>query len=669
MVIACTALGSHLAAKINFDSRFSTIKLRDGSVLNISSPIVSIDGSLEKPSGAAVVGQPVFFDNGILESAGAHALLTGFYEGASDTIFLRGNHSFDAEPGSFVESILVRGPNNMIEGQPVFNNDIVLNDPSTELTVALQNKVNNNIVLNNGTVILNDDLRFGDDVRVTESGTVIFNGNQLSLGGTDLIWSGTILWDHATDMVLNSNVDVVGQWIFLGDAHVIGNGNLLDLTSGGTIWIKHDSIVDFSDIKIRGLGSGSIIFENGTSQLGLSQVEIEMDKDYTVTIGGIYAHGPTNIVIKDKILTFEQQGSLTVDGIALTYDTVLFDDQLNIRPNIPDDLPQSHIIYLNHGVIRRLPVQQALGDMHLTINSILTDLLILSPYKRLFFDESVTLDGKTFPILFTRADIPLLLVADGKIATLTNIVLKDFSPDYVSYGLDSQLIFDDKTTIELGKNEDLNTTWTFEGACVLNGKGQSLNLDTLGEIVIHGTGSSLLIDNITITGLLANKIRCFDDTCTITFKNVHVILEDTYSFTTGHFEVVGNLDISGSYTFEYGADRPSVITKDSRMLIDNGTTFFYAPTIEDRDLIVMEDVSAQFYMQGGTVESTTTGMRLIRGTLIIDQKNFIRNDGATSISEGVSFGNGNGADDLTIKMMPAANIEVLSGYLDYHNVN
>ena len=104
------------------------------------------------------------------------------------------------------------------------------------------------------------------------------------------------------------------------------------------------------------------------------------------------------------------------------------------------------------------------------------------------------------------------------------------------------------------------------------------------------------------------------------------------------------------------------------MSIGAGPTFLYAPPVDKRDLLRFIDADAQLYLNGGTFASTTTGAQLTRGTLVIDSKSFMRNDGAVSLSEGISIGNGIISDDLSLKIEPAATLEILSGLLVYENV-
>jgi hypothetical protein len=55
-----------------------------------------------------------------------------------------------------------------------------------------------------------------------------------------------------------------------------------------------------NSIKIKGLGLGRFIFEDKTAQMRLSNVELEIARNYTLTTGVIYADGPTKITQEIK---------------------------------------------------------------------------------------------------------------------------------------------------------------------------------------------------------------------------------------------------------------------------------------------------------------------------------------------------------------------------------
>ena len=92
----------------------------------------------------------------------------------------------------------------------------------------------------------------------------------------------------------------------------------------------------------------------------------------------------------------------------------------------------------------------------------------------------------------------------------------------------------------------------------------------------------------------------------------------------------------------------------------------------------MTDRTSKIYLNGCSLYSTPTGLQLTKGTLIVDHKNYLYNqDGeingsgpaATSVSQAITFGDGNADNDLNIEIMPGGNIELMSGRLLYQNAN
>jgi len=756
-------------------------------------------------------------------------------------------------------------------------------------------------VTTGATITANKATTVGDNnfpAVVGTSFTLNSNAQKVNLGVQNKVLSSTATFLNTADMQFSSKITLTGEWIFDGDAYVSGNGNILDLSLGGTIRIKDNTVLNLSSMKLRGLGIGSIIFEDPTSQLNTSMLEIEMNRNYSFTTGSLYANGPTNIVTKNNILDISQASILTVDGIALTYDTTTFTDQQNIRGNITllndgivrhlsntDIISQTSnaivslakccknnsnaiikldttvrtdsnafafgiknnsntllyffrtdsntilsgildnsnaiikldrtvrtdsnafaygiknnsnaivalaeccldnsnaIVNLNNiirnstnslstliratsnaslyccrvnsnalvyginnnsnallygihnnstaivnlnNIVRNstnslstliratsnaslyccrvnsnallygiknnsnalaygihnnstaivwLDIQlQTIdhGPLPVDINQTTTSLsfdIWLSREHKMFVNVDSTLDGHGHFIHFSHDGTDLLNIADGKTLVLKNVVLKGLTEDDLGLGAGSHIIFGDGTLVSLFADPDLNMTWTFQGQTILNGSGEELKLKSQGNIFVTGTGSSLLFENIVVSGVAGNNIRCMDDSCTFSFYNTTLILDDTYSLTTGKFEVLSTLDIVGSWTFNYATQAQSIIQPNGTLLLDMGSIFNYAPISNNRDLLSMADVTSRLYMNGATVASTTTGLRLTNGMLIIDKENFLRNDGAVALSQGISFGNNSAINDLSITIIPGANINVLSGIVNYENVN
>ncbi len=210
-----------------------------------------------------------------------------------------------------------------------------------------------------------------------------------------------------------------------------------------------------------------------------------------------------------------------------------------------------------------------------------------------------------------------------------------------------------------------NTCLLFTGNSTLNGQGNCLTLNSTSTLQI-GANSNLLIKDITIINVQDSNIQCLNDlTSTITYKNVELVLSGNYTFTQGSFQVFQDLHIVGqNHSFVYQSDQASVINSTARLILDMGVTFSYAPRSANRDLISMVDSSAQLILNGATLYSTTTGMRLTNGTILVDSNSFLSSDGSVD-SQAISFGNGIAANNVTLEFLPAAQLEILRGRVVY----
>jgi hypothetical protein len=68
--------------------------------------------------------------------------------------------------------------------------------------------------------------------------------------------------NNASDIQLNGPTLLSGRWTFTGsEAHINGNGKrFLDLTTGGTLWIRAGTKLYLSGVKLRGVGLGQNCF-------------------------------------------------------------------------------------------------------------------------------------------------------------------------------------------------------------------------------------------------------------------------------------------------------------------------------------------------------------------------------------------------------------------------
>ena len=206
----------------------------------------------------------------------------------------------------------------------------------------------------------------------------------------------------------------------------------------------------------------------------------------------------------------------------------------------------------------------------------------------------------------------------------------------------------------------------FQGISSINGRGNCLTLSPTCTLIVK-EASTLLLKNIKIQNVNNFNIRCLDSLSTISFKDVTLILDDDYTFTQGHFDILQELAVVGDgYTFAYQADQVSSILQDGSLLLDDGVTFRYDPQIATKTLIKLVDSTSQLMLRGATLHSTSTGLQLTKGRVLIDRKAFLSSE-ATVSAEGISFGDGlSASNNVDIQFFPAATLEVTQGHV-IHN--
>jgi len=457
------------------------------------------------------------------------------------------------------------------------------------------------------------------------------------------------------------------------------------------LWVRSGATLNLTDVKIKGLGSGWFVFEDQTSQIRLSNVDIEMDRTYSVTNGGIYVEGPTTIVTKDKLLIFDLLGSMTVDGETLWYDTLSYNDSENIRPEVPFDTDDvatggesSHITLQNGGIIRLAAGEGAgeeIGDLYYNDDGtiVFTNNMFLSLDRRMYVNADITIDGNDHYIQFARRPLdstPQIIIAEGKNVKFTNTVLKDFDEECIGGDGKNNVLFGDHTSIEMTWKEFLSRKWTFSGTCELMGKGNALDLgDGGGQLVAGIRDTNIYLYNLHLTGVHGNNLRCDHNNSRMYLYDCNIDIDRNFTWSLGRIDSYGGeLKISGTSDFIYESDVQSWIWPYSTLFLDKNLTFSYAPYSENKTLIGMVDQSSRLFLNGATLKTTLTGMQLTKGTLTIDHKNLFYNQdgdgvGAASVSQAITFGDGTAANDLHIEIMPGGNFEVMNGILDYQNAS
>jgi hypothetical protein len=203
----------------------------------------------------------------------------------------------------------------------------------------------------------------------------------------------------------------------------------------------------------------------------------------------------------------------------------------------------------------------------------------------------------------------------------------------------------------------------FSGDTIIDGGGHEVSFEE-GAYLWVDSGISVTLRNMMLRLPATDTLYCENATSRLTLQNVTVCLDDDCAFTSGRLYIDNDVIMSGNHEFGFQSDKPMTILQNSMLSFDTGMSFTYAPTAANRDLVRMTDDTSKLYLNGCTLSSTTTGLRLTKGTLILDNKNDIYADGST-LSSAVAFGNRSAAGDPTIYVMPGASIDVKTGCLDY----
>ncbi|MFH1643887.1 MAG: WD40 repeat domain-containing protein [bacterium] len=156
---------------------------------------------------------------------------------------------------------------------------------------------------------------------------------------------------------------------------------------------------------------------------------------------------------------------------------------------------------------------------------------------------------------------------------------------------------------------------------LINGNGHELIFEDDAQILVN-TGNYLKFKNITIKTSLNNStpyscIRSFTGS-SLYLQDVIIILGNNFEFSTGQLFIEDDVIISGTTKFIYSSTDTCHINKNANLIIDLDTIFTYSTYSTNRDLISFEDKTSTLYLNGCTLESTFTGLRLTKGHLIID---------------------------------------------------
>ncbi len=661
------------------------------SILRLSNVVIEMTGSRNITSGQVIIDGPVK----IITKSNTLTF------SSSGVLTINGQTLQYDRMGSFTGGVtpLVAGANLVLNnsGRVVEINQID-NNPGATISLA-------------ASTTLSYDLFLSDDraMAVTQTATLTGNGHAINFADSanplitvsasqaltlsDVVLNGlqplhislgsgaSFSFGASSSTRLHKNTTLSSTWTYSGDSILNGNGNVIDISSGGVLALSAGVTLRISDAYIKGLGStGDITFGSAASTLRLSNVTIEMTGSKTISSGNVIIDGPVTIITKAETLTFDTSGVLTINGQTLIYDRLG-----NVSGGIVPTTAGANLVLNNSGRVMEgfttvdlSPINSALatidhGPNNLTFagSSTLAYDYNLSEDHTLTATTTGTLNGNGHKIRFSDDAATQLTVNNSVALTLSEVVLDDLVPSHISLGSGSDIIFGTNSSVRLAKNCTLNTTWKFAGNAMLDGRNKMLTLGSSG-IIEAQAGANLTLKDLTIYDVNGTNVRCASNTATITFDNVKIINRNTWNFATGAFAVTNNLTLAGGGKFVYQSAYASTINDNSTLFLTDGMTFSYDPAkgsgqaVAGQQNLIFTNTSSKLWCDGVTLKITNTGMRVTNGTVQFDRKTAIYSDAnLTDTSHGFILGDGVFLNDPQINLGPDAKISLESGVMQY----
>lgn len=214
-----------------------------------------------------------------------------------------------------------------------------------------------------------------------------------------------------------------------------------------------------------------------------------------------------------------------------------------------------------------------------------------------------------------------IAVEAGKKLTIQNITLQNFNSSVIQLGAGSTVFFGDGVTLELSKNEELATAWSFVGTNVpatIRGKNRCLKL--AGGSISVGAGATLNVENISLFGLTNDQntgqgsFACVDQTGVLNLRNVELNLSNNYMINVGVLNIKDAVVVRG-YGQRLGLSGAAVLTiqQMSNLSFEGNTFFDY--NADTQDQLIMVDQTSQLSFTSSPFVVGPLGAHLSSGTL------------------------------------------------------
>ncbi len=253
---------------------------------NIILSNVTIDAAFSAVTNVAD-GKTFSYDNCVFLLPSGSVVVNGERYNAF-TNLLTNNNSLFLTSGMNPMYTLVGGAGNTILGNGSLTGQVEFLSNSANLTIAIDGIVGENITLDGGTLNLGQDTHFTYSAVIADSGTVNLNSVRFELCSQGVVWPGTINWQSEDGIIaLDSDLELSGTWIFNNNCTIEGYGNVIDLSSGGSIQVASGATLKLSNVRLKGVSGTNVSCVDDTSNLILDSTVWVQEGDFIFSNGSI----------------------------------------------------------------------------------------------------------------------------------------------------------------------------------------------------------------------------------------------------------------------------------------------------------------------------------------------------------------------------------------------
>lgn len=305
-------------------------------------------------------------------------------------------------------------------------------------------------------------------------------------------------------------------------------------------------------------------------------------------------------------------------------------------------------------------------------------------------DEGFALEDSSTMCLFNGFERvkSKIYLNEGRMDLNTNLFLENVSTftnlgSFYSYdgGLKSLVLAENTQTLGL----DTISTVTFEnielilrGNCTLDcpmlfsqknriiGNGAVLTLGQNGAIVVAEDGD-LTMQNLLVTNVASNNIRCLNDDARIRLINTNWDLSDTATFSAGSLLFTKKCSFKGNAVFSYESAYTSTIEKLSEWkLADDLYLMIGKHPVSQAQPLAFEDSTSIIRFDKSSFQITNQGMQMTKGKAVFNN-NVAFEFLSTDTTNGVIIGDGTAANDFILEFNAAAVLNFDAGHFVYNN--